>query len=144
MTRGPRDGERGSMTLELAVLAPALLLLVGLLIIGGRVAIATGSVEAAARDAARTASIARTPAQASTDATATATTTLTAQGLQCSNTTVEVTTAGFAVPVGQPAQVSATVTCQVALADLALPGLPGTRLVIGAATSPLDTFRERR
>ena len=143
MTRGPRHGERGSMTLELAVLAPALLLLVGLLIIGGRVAIATGSVEAAARDAARTASIARTPAQARSDATSTATTTLTAQGLQCSTTTVDVSTAGFAVPVGQPAQVSARVTCQVALADLVLPGLPGTRAVTGAATSPLDTFRER-
>jgi Flp pilus assembly protein TadG len=143
MTRDPRPRERGSMTLELAVLAPALLLLVGLLIVGGRVAIATGSVEAAARDAARTASIARTPTQARTHAMATATTTLAAQALQCSTTTVDVTTAAFAVAVGQPAQVGATVTCQVALADLALPGLPGTRTVTGSATSPLDTYRER-
>ena len=143
MTYRPWTGERGSMTLELAVLAPALLLLVGLLIVGGRVAIATGSVESAARDAARTASIARTPAQASADATSTATTTLASQDLQCATTTVDVTTAGFAVPVGQPAQVSATVTCQVTMADLALPGLPGTRAVSGSATSPLDTYRER-
>lgn len=135
--------ERGSMTLELAVLAPALLLLVGLLIVGGRVAIATGSVDAAARDAARTASIARTPDQARAQATSTATGILAAQGLRCATTTVEVGTSGFAVPVGQPAQVSATVTCRVDLADLALPGLPGSRTVTAAATSPIDTYRER-
>ena len=51
--------------------------------------------------------------------------------------------AGFAVPVGLPAQVMATVTCVVALADLALPGFPGSRTVTATAVSPLDTYRER-
>lgn len=144
MNTGRRaGGERGSLTLELTVLAPALLLLVGLLIVGGRVAIAGGSVEAAARDAARTASIARSPGEARTQGTATVISTLTSQGLRCSATTVHVSTAGYSVPVGQPAQVTATVTCRVALADIALPGIPGARTVTASATSPLDTYRER-
>lgn len=144
MTTGRRvRGERGSLTLELAVLAPGLLLLLSLLIVGGRVAVAGGSVEAAARDAARTASIARGPDQAQAESTATANQSLARQGLDCSATTVDVTTAGFAVPVGQPAQVTATVSCRVDLADLALPGLPGARTVTATATSPLDTYRER-
>ena len=43
----------------------------------------------------------------------------------------------------QPQTVTATVTCPVRLADLAVPGLPGTRTVRHTAVSSLDTFRER-
>ena len=147
MIRRPRRvrgaNDRGSATLELVVLAPGLLLLAGLLIVAGRLALAQGSVEAAARDAARTASLARTAADATAQATTGAGTTLAAQGLDCASTAVDVDTTGFTVPAGQPAEVTVTVRCQVALADVALPGLPGTR--DGAATghSPLDTYRQR-
>ena len=136
-------GERGSLTLEFAVLAPGLLLLMGLLIVGGRVAIAGGSVQGAARDAARTASIARGAAEAQREGAASASESLARQGLRCSATTVDVATAGFAVPVGQPAHVRVDVTCRVELADLALPGLPGSRTVEASATSPIDSYRER-
>jgi hypothetical protein len=56
---------------------------------------------------------------------------------------VDVDTSGFRVPVGLPAQVRATVTCVVALGDLALPGFPGSRTVTATAVSPVDTYRER-
>ena len=46
------------------ILAPVLLALLGLVIAAGRTSIAQGSVDAAARDAARQASIALTPAAA--------------------------------------------------------------------------------
>ena len=69
--------------------------------------------------------------------------TLAGQRLQCVSTTVAVNTSGFAVRPGQPATVSATVTCPVRLSDLAIPGLPGTRTVTHTAVSSLDTFRER-
>ena len=59
MTRHLRD-ERGSITVELAILAPALLLLLGLLVFAGRVETSSASVEQAARAAARDASLART------------------------------------------------------------------------------------
>lgn len=136
-------GERGSTTLELVVWAPGLLLIVGLLVVAGRVNGANAAVEQAATDAARTASISRTAGAGTTWATASATATLSAQGLSCTAVTVRVDTAGFAVPPGQPAAVTATVSCLVRLDDLAVPGLSGTRTVSHTATSSLDTFRER-
>lgn len=58
-TDGPADrrGERGSFALELAVLAPTLLLLISFIVSVGRVTEGRAAVEGAARDAARAASI---------------------------------------------------------------------------------------
>lgn len=123
--------------------APGLLLIVALLTVAGRVNSANAAVEQAAVDAARTASIARNSGAAQAAAVRTAQATLSGQNLQCTTTTVTVDTAAFAAPVGQPATVSATVTCPVRLSDLAVPGLPGTRTVTHTAVSSLDTFRER-
>jgi Flp pilus assembly protein TadG len=138
-----RDDDRGSASLEFVVLAPALLALIGLLIVGGRVAIANNSVEQAADEAARSASISRTAAGARAAATEGARRTLGEQGLRCSSIGVDIDASGFAVPVGVPAQVRATVTCVVRLADVAVPGFPGSRTVTATAVSPLDTYRER-
>lgn len=142
---GPRPGERerGSVAIEAVIGIPAFLLFVALILLAGRLAIATQTVEAAANDAARTASIARTQAQAASTATAAARTSLANQGLACVSGHVQVDTTGFAAPAGTPAQVTATVTCQVNLADLALPGLPGTRTVTASMRSAIDTYRER-
>lgn len=135
--------DSGSMSLELAVLAPALLLLIGLLILAGRVAMANGSVEQAAAEAARAASLERSPVAARSSGIAAAMTSLNQQDLQCVSLDVNVTTAGFQVPAGQPASVTAIVTCPVRLSDIAIPGLPGTRVVTAEAASPLDRYRER-
>ena len=149
MTRRParhlrhtRD-DRGSMTLELVVWAPGLLLIIGLLIVAGRVNSANAAVEQAATDAVRTASSARTAAGARDMAQDSAEKTLAAQGLQCTTTTVVVDTSGFNTDPGQTATVTATVTCPVRLSDLSVPGLPGTRTVTHSATSSIDTFRDR-
>lgn len=141
--RRPERDDRGSTTLELVVWAPGLLLIIGLLIVAGRVNNANAAVEQAATDAARTASSARTAGGARDMAQASAEKTLAAQGLQCTTTTVVVDTSGFATRPGQVATVTATVTCPVRLSDLAVPGLPGTRTVSHSATSSIDTFRER-
>lgn len=138
----PGCRERGSAALELAVLAPVLLALVGLVIAAGRTSIAQGSVDAAARDAARQASIALTPQAAQAASRASASAALRADGLDC-RPSVSVDTAGFGVPPGQPAAVSATVTCTVSLSNLALPGLPGHRTLTATFTSPLDVYRSR-
>jgi Flp pilus assembly protein TadG len=143
MTRRHRRGDRGAVTLEFVVVAPALLALLGLLVMAGRVAIASNSVESAADEAARSASIARTATGARAAAADGARRSLDEQGLQCSSVQVDVDTGGFGVPVGVPAQVRATVTCVVRLSDLALPGFPGSRTVSATAVSPLDTYRER-
>lgn len=140
----PATQERGSVTLELAILGPALLVLLGLVVAAGRVVVAGGAIEAAARDAARQASLARDPAAAAANARAAALDTLAAQDLRCAAVTVRVDTAGFAAPVGAPAEVTARVACAVTLADLAVPGLPGTRTLRAEFASPLDRYRERR
>lgn len=143
--RNPRPlaTERGSVTLELAVLAPMLLILLGLIVAAGRIELAGGSVETAAADAARQASIARTPAAAQAAAEGSARATLAAEGLSCSQLSVAVDTAGFAAPLGQPAAVSAHVSCTVTLADLLVPGMPGSHRMDATSTSPLDPYRGR-
>lgn len=142
MTPPPRDQE-GSATLELTILAPALLVLLALMIAAGRIEVAAGAVEQAAAAAARDASTARGPATARAAATATAQASLRDQGVTCGGLDVLVDTAGFAVPVGQPAQVEVRVTCPVALADMAVPGMPGTRTLQGRFVSPMDRYRSR-
>src|SRR5436305_7792555 len=122
----PKRNERGSAAIEAAILAPPLLVLIGLAIVGGRIQIAGGAIEAAAHDAARAASISRTAGQAQASAYAAAGATLGQQGLHCASLTVQVNTAGFAVPVGQAATVAVTITCVVDFSDLVADGLPGS------------------
>lgn len=139
----PRGGDRGSTTLELAIVAPALLLLLSVTIVAGRVVSAASAVEQAAAAAARAASLARDARSAQGEAQRAARATMDDQGITCAPMVSRVQVAGFAVAVGRPASVSAEVRCTVPLADLAVPGLPGYRVVEASATSPLDRFRAR-
>jgi Flp pilus assembly protein TadG len=140
--RRRRRGEDGNAALELVILAPVMLALLGLVIAAGRTSIAQGSVDAAARDAARQASIALTPSAARLAGEVSARGALRQDGLDCSPVVV-VNTSQFSIPPGEPAAVSATVTCTVSLASLALPGLPGSARLQGTFTSPLDIYRSR-
>ncbi len=134
--------DRGSAALELVILAPVLLALLGLVIAAGRTSVAQGSVDAAARDAARQASIALTPAAAQAAGQASARAALRQDGLDCAPV-VAVNTSQFAIAPGQPATVTASVSCTVPLANLALPGLPGSARLQARFTSPLDIYRSR-
>lgn len=140
--------DRGSVSVELAILTPAFLLLIVFAIVAGRTAIAYNAIDLAAHDAARAASISRDAGTAETQALAAALDTLAQQGLGCVDTAggaalVTVDTSGFRVPMGQPAAVSATVTCTVSFADVALPGVPTSRRLTSTFVSPLDTYRTR-
>ena len=136
--------ERGSVAIEAAIGVPAFGLFIAMIILGGRVEIAKQSVEAAAYEAARAASIERTQSEAISSGKSAANSSLNDQGLQCATTNVTVNAAAFNAPLGTTAQVTATVTCMVDVADLAIPGLPGTRTIIATASSPVDAYRERR
>jgi Flp pilus assembly protein TadG len=135
------DREAGNAALELVVLAPVLLFLLGLVIAAGRTSVAQGTVAAAARDAARQASISLTPDAARAAARSSAMAVLSQDGLDCQPVNVDVSQ--FSVPVGEPASVTATVTCTVGLSDLLVPGLPGSKTLTATFTSPLDPYRER-
>lgn len=137
--------ERGSATLELAVVAPGLLMIIALLVLGGRITIASGSVEHAAAEAARAASLARTATAAVADGETAARASLQQQGLSCVGAPqVTIDARQFARPAGQAATVSATVTCDVSLADIAIPGTPGSRTLTETVHSPIDTYRTRQ
>ena len=142
LRRRARD-DLGSAAIEAVIGVPAFLLFVGLIIFAGRVAVAHQAVESAASAAARSASIARTQQAALAEAQSAAAGSLTDQNIHCITAQVHVDAAGFGVPVGTPAKVTATVSCVVDLADLAVPGVPGTRTVTATMTSPIDTYRER-
>jgi Flp pilus assembly protein TadG len=141
--RGDRDSERGSATVEAAIGLPAFMLFVGLIIFAGRLAIAHQAVEAAAAEAARSASISRTHGQAQNTATTAAATSLRNQHINCVSQQVGVDTSGFSAQVGTPAKITATVSCVINLSDLSAPGVPGTHTVAATMSSPLDTYRER-
>ena len=140
--RSRRPAEAGSAALELVVLAPILLALLGLVIAAGRVSIAQSAVNAAARDAARQASIALGPYAAQAAGQASARAALRRDGLACT-AIVAIDTRGFDTPPGQPAWVAATVTCTVGLSRLYLPGLPGHKTLTAYFRSPLDVYRSR-
>ena len=144
--QGPERGPascRGSATVELVLIAPALLALLALTVLAGRIVLAGGTVEQVAAAGARAASLARSPAAATTAADTAVRQTLAEQRLQCAAVTVTVDTSGFGVPLGQPATVAVEVSCQVQLADLTVPGLPGTRTLSDRAVSTLDRYRGR-
>ena len=142
-TRYHRRDQRGSATVEITMLVPALLLTLGLLVAGGRVWFARTTVNEAAHTAARAASLVRAAGEAGAAGRSAGAESLATGGLHCASTTVEVNTAAFGVPVGTPATVTATVSCRVGFADLLLPGLPGSIDLKATGSSALDTYRSR-
>ena len=135
--------DHGSATVELTLVVPALVLVLGLLVAGGRIWFARTTVTEAAQTAARAASLARTPDAAAANGRDAGRASLSTAGLRCADASVQVQTGAFAVPVGTPATVRATARCTVPLGDVLLPGLPGTLSLTGRGAAALDTYRSR-
>ncbi|MDR7278859.1 TadE/TadG family type IV pilus assembly protein [Catenuloplanes atrovinosus] len=144
-----RRRDRGSVSVEVAILTPAFIALIVTAFVVGRTATATNAVDLAAHDAARAASIARDAASADTAARAAAEKALAQQDVTCTNSNVisygtpNSLLGAFATPVGQPASVVVTVTCVISFADLGFPGVPGDRTKQATYESVLDTYRSR-
>lgn len=142
MSIDSRD-ERGSATLELVIAVPVLMIMLGLMIAGGRLWFAKSTVTEAAQSAARAASLQREAGPARVAGIDAGVASLGTGGLACDSQHVSVDTAGFAVAVGVPATVHSTVTCTVSFSDILLPGTPGSITVTRTAASALDTYRAR-
>src|SRR4051794_39936447 len=119
---GTRD-ERGAVTVELVLAVPALVIMLGLLVAGGRLWFAKSTVTHAAEAAARAASLARTAGQAAAAGRSAGHQSLSTAGLNCAARSVSIRTGGFGVPVGTPAAVQATIICRVPFGDILLPGM---------------------
>ena len=132
-----RGCDKGSLTVEMVLLAP-LVFAVFCFVIGlGRLDEAHGQLVGAARDAARAASDARTPAEAATAANTAAQLDLTTSGFTCRDVSVHVDTHDF-TPGGT---VNVTVSCTTNLSDVTIGGMPGAKTLTAAASAPLDTYR---
>ena len=129
--------ERGSVAVEVAVIAPALLFLMLLVVYAGKVSEADGNVERAASDAARAASLRQHPGDATTDAQDTAAANLAAAGVPCLTLTTTVDTDDF----GPGGTVTVTVRCEASMADVTLLGVPGRRTFSTSAVEVIDTYR---
>lgn len=129
--------ERGSISVEVAVIAPAFVFLMLLVVYAGKVSEADGNVERAAAEGARAASLRQNPAAAIDDARAVVEANLAAAGVPCSQLDTSVDTSGFE-PGGI---VTITVRCDASMADVTLLGVPGTRSFTATSTEVIDTYR---
>ena len=139
MKRSPLDrrSERGSVSVEVAVIAPAFVFLMLLVVFAGKVSEADGNVERAAAEGARAASLRQHPGNAATDARSTVEANLATAGVSCSTLEAIVDTSDFE-PGGT---VTVTVACTASMADVTLLGVPGTRTFTASATEVIDTYR---
>lgn len=128
--------ERGTLSVELAVLTPALIGCLILIAGAARYVEAEDQVSSAAWASARAASLEPTATSAAAAGRAAAAGALAGRGQGCARLEVAIDTGAFA-PGGS---VRATVTCQADLADLAGFGVPSRRFT-ATAVVPIETHR---
>jgi hypothetical protein len=129
-----RSDDRGSIAVETAILAPALIAVMALIVVVGRVGNSKLDVAAAAQSAARTISIARSPTAAVEDAERAAQATLRLGSPTCREWTFE------AHPTST--EVTVEISCVVDLSAASMLPLPGSRTLSASATEVIDRHRE--
>lgn len=129
--------QRGTMALEMVILAPVLLLLFMFLLACGRYFQTSSLLESAARDGARSASQARSlpDAQARVDQAVAGT--MSQAVKSCKTTASGSITTGFVA--GSP--LSVEVSCTINYRELGLLGLGGDTTITKRFTSSLDPYR---
>lgn len=132
--RRRRGDDRGSVAVELVIVAPLFGLLLLAVVAVGRVQNGRADVEAAARMAARDLSIARDPTAQLADVERAAAATLNVGSSSCR-------TMSFNAAIGAE-QIEVTVACGTDLQDASLLPLPGTITVSASASEVRDVHRE--
>jgi Flp pilus assembly protein TadG len=130
-------GDDGQAIAELVIVAPVLLLVIVLMVALGRIDSAQGDVESAARAGVQAAVVQANAAEAQTEAASSAISTLAGAGLACPSPQISTDTSNFVAG----GTVSVTVTCVTSLADVSVPGVPGSKTLTATATAPIDEFR---
>jgi Flp pilus assembly protein TadG len=130
-------GERGTLAVELVVLAPVIVVF-GLLALGlGRYELARQQVVGAAQAGAQAAAVASNPASAQALARVAALADISSTTRSCPHPSVTTDVSDFSAG----GDVRVTVTCQVHFSDLAVPGLPGTTTLHRSSVAPIDPYR---
>jgi hypothetical protein len=129
--------DRGSITVELVVLTPVLLVVALASLVFGRVVEARQQVIEAARAAAESAAVLPSVGTAEWVGSINAAVNLIGRTHTCAHASITVDTSHF-TPGGY---VTAHISCLVLLSDVGFPGLPGSTTVSASATAPLDPYR---
>ena len=129
--------ERGTMALEMAILAPILLMLFMFLLACGRYFQTSSLLESAARDGARSASQARSLNEAQGRIDEAVSRTMAQSVKSCQSTASGSITTAF--EAGTP--LSVEVTCTIDYRDLGLLGIGGDTTITKRFTSSLDPYR---
>jgi Flp pilus assembly protein TadG len=129
--------DRGTVAVEVAIVAPAIIVLLVLVMLAARVSQAGAEVQSAAAAAARAASQQATPDGASQEGTAVAQASLRDAGVSCTPWDVDVDTSAM-VPGGS---VSVTVRCTAQFSEMTLLAVPGSRTFEHTATEVVDVYR---
>lgn len=129
--------DRGSVAVETAVVAPALVALLLLVVFAGRVAQSEGDVRRAASEAARAASLTQSPEAAVEAAEQAVAANLRSSGIGCSTLATDVDTDDFR-PGGT---VTVNVRCIASMADVSLLGVPGERTFAARSVEVIDRYR---
>lgn len=137
MTARPVHDERGSAAVEMAIVAPAVFLLLMLVIFAGRVTEAKREVLTAATAAARSASQQSSEASARSAAEAAAAEAMDNAGLTCTPMTIEF---GH-MDLSPGGSVNVTVHCTADVASVATPGISPAQTVSAEATEVVDRYR---
>jgi len=137
MSHHVRRDERGSIAAEVAVIAPAFVFLMLLVVYAGKVAEADAVVERAAANAARAASLRQAPGDAERDAQETVSGNLATAGVACVDGSTVVDTSDLR-PGGT---VRVTVRCEASMSDVALLGVPGRQTFTATAVEVIDRYR---
>lgn len=130
-------GERGTMALEMVILAPLLLILFMFLLACGRYFQTSSLLENAARDGARSASIARSLADAQGQVDSAVTRTMEQAVASCKDSAGGTITTAFAAG----GTLSVEVTCTINYRDLGLLGIGGDTTITKRFSSSIDPYR---
>ncbi|TDD59884.1 pilus assembly protein TadE [Kribbella antibiotica] len=129
--------ERGALALEMAVLAPILLILFMFLLACGRYFQTSSLLESAARDGARAASMSRSQADAQSRVNDAVTRTMSQAVASCAGTASGTLT----TPLVAGTPLSVEVTCTIDYRDLSFLGLSGDTTITKTFTSSVDPYR---
>ena len=132
-----RRDESGSLAIEMAMVAPGLLLIFALIFAYGRAAQVNGTLESGTRDAARSVTMARSYDDALERAKAVMLDAMKDAPQSCQNS-LKLKIVGDYEP-GEP--VTVNTDCTYDLSDLGLPGAPGEITAKSSFTSMLDPYR---
>jgi Flp pilus assembly protein TadG len=133
--------DRGSMSVELVVIAPGLVLLLLLVGAGGRVVEAQGHIDGAARDAARAASLGRSQGQADAYAVQAADADL-GSSSWCAQGSVTANVSGFPAEgiVAPGDNLTVTVRCNVNMSPFTILGFNPSTPFTAQAVVPMDPY----